>query len=96
MVKNIEGKSERIYSVEPMECSELLNGLMDDTSDPDTETDEAKTSSDDEKYENLNESIKKNFEMYKEKNIKKDKYYNDKINDLKRENYKLKQKVTDI
>jgi hypothetical protein len=91
MVKNIEAKStERIYSLEPMESSELLN---DDT---EKETEYEQECSDDEKEENLNESLKKNFEIYKEKNIKKEKYYNEKIAELRRENMKLKNKFNQI
>lgn len=110
LVKNIESKSERIYALDPaMDASDALLNAFDE--DEDVCVGEGNTKNNNnvvdlnaaelsdrevDKDEDLNESLRKNLEMYKEKHVKKDKYYNRKINELKQENMKLKNKVSEI
>ena len=44
----------------------------------------------------LNQLVCKYFKLYKEKNIQRDKYYDDKINELRKDNLILKDKISDF
>jgi hypothetical protein len=88
----VSSKSERVRAIEHFDTSQ-------DDDDDETQmfyankSDEMEDLNEEVEEENdeksLNESILKNFELYKEKNEKKDKYYEEKIKELKMENLKV-------